>query len=52
MEHVSPSADVVFGLELLFAVPTTVLVLAALWIFRGYDARPHAATAAALPAAS
>jgi GPH family glycoside/pentoside/hexuronide:cation symporter len=37
-EHVAPSADVVFGLKLLFAVPTTVLVLTALWIFRGYDA--------------
>lgn len=37
-EHVTPSADVVFGLELLFAVPTTFLVLVALWIFRAYDA--------------
>jgi GPH family glycoside/pentoside/hexuronide:cation symporter len=37
-EHVTPSPDVVFGLELLFAVPTTLLVLAALWIFRRYDA--------------
>jgi GPH family glycoside/pentoside/hexuronide:cation symporter len=37
-EHVAPSADVVFGLKLLFAVPTTLLVLGALWIFRRYDA--------------
>lgn len=37
-EHVAPSADVVFGLKLLFAVPTTILVAAALWMFRGFDA--------------
>jgi Na+/melibiose symporter-like transporter len=41
-EGVAPSAAVVLRLQLLFAVPTTLLVLAALWAFRTYDARePH-----------
>ncbi len=38
VEDVAPSAQVVWGLKLLFAVPTTLLVLAALWVFRRYDA--------------
>lgn len=42
-EHVAPSADVVLGLKLLFAVPTTLLVLCALWVFRRYDAHERAA---------
>jgi GPH family glycoside/pentoside/hexuronide:cation symporter len=37
-EHVAPAAHVVFRLQLLFAVPTTLLALLALWLFRGYDA--------------
>lgn len=41
-EHVTPSADVVFGLELLFAVPTTILVVIALFLFRRYDKSPPA----------
>ncbi len=36
-EASAPSAEVVFRLQLLFAVPTTLLVLAALWVFRGYE---------------
>lgn len=35
-EHTPPSEDVVFGLKLLFALPTTLLALAALWCFRRY----------------
>jgi len=38
VEHVTPSAEVVWNLKLLFAVPTSLLVLAALWVFRRYDA--------------
>lgn len=37
-EGVAPGSDVVFRLQLLFAVPPTLLALGALWIFRGYDA--------------
>jgi hypothetical protein len=29
--------EVVFRLKLLFAVPTTLLLFIAMWIFRGYD---------------
>ena len=36
-EHVAPSVDVVFRLKLLFAIPTTLMLFVALWIFRGYD---------------
>lgn len=36
-EHVTPSAQVVFRLELLFAIPTTILVLMALYAFRRYE---------------
>jgi GPH family glycoside/pentoside/hexuronide:cation symporter len=36
-EHVAPSVEVVFRLKLLFAVPTTLLLFIAMWIFRGYD---------------
>ena len=35
-EHALPSAAVVFRLKLLFAVPTTLLVFAALYLFRAY----------------
>lgn len=38
-EGASPSAAVVFRLELLFALPPTLLVLAALWVFRDYGRR-------------
>lgn len=41
-EGAVPSAVVVGRLELLFAVPTTALVLVALWLFRRYDAPPLA----------
>ncbi|MBX3269584.1 MAG: MFS transporter [Sandaracinaceae bacterium] len=41
-ESVAPSAEVVWGLKLLFAVPTTLLVLAALWVFRTYEGRAPA----------
>lgn len=51
VEHVTPGPDVVWGLKLLFAVPTTALVLAALWVFRRYDERDAVtSTAAAVPA--
>lgn len=39
-EHVAPAADVVFRLQLLFAVPTTLLVLLALHAFRGFEGGP------------
>ncbi|MFO0686394.1 MAG: MFS transporter [Sandaracinus sp.] len=44
-EGAAPSAAVVFRLQLLFAVPTTLLVLAALGAFRHYgrEAEPRAA---------
>jgi GPH family glycoside/pentoside/hexuronide:cation symporter len=48
-EHVTPSADVVFGLELLFAVPTTALVVIALVLFRRYDASTPASQHAGGP---
>lgn len=41
-EGVAPSAEVVFRLQLLFAIPPTLLALAALWVFRGFDAPPPA----------
>jgi glycoside/pentoside/hexuronide:cation symporter, GPH family len=37
-QHVTPSPAVVFHLQLLFAIPTTLLALTALWLFRRYDA--------------
>lgn len=36
-EGVAPSAEVVFRLQLLFALPTTALALGALYLFRRYD---------------
>jgi GPH family glycoside/pentoside/hexuronide:cation symporter len=36
-EGAVPSTDVVFRLQILFAVPPTMLALGALWCFRSYD---------------
>ncbi len=51
-EGVAPSAEVVFRLQVLFAVPTTVLALGALWVFRAYDAEPATAAELAVEAAA
>ncbi|MDQ3035234.1 MAG: MFS transporter [Myxococcota bacterium] len=52
VEGVAPSASVITGLQLLFAVPTTLLVAAALFAFRTYAITPqrHAEIRAALDA--
>lgn len=42
-EGVAPGADVVFRLQLLFAVPPTLLAIGALWVFRSYGAPQQAA---------
>jgi GPH family glycoside/pentoside/hexuronide:cation symporter len=49
-EGATPSSDVVLRLQVLFALPTTLLVLAALWAFRGYGATTSSAEPTALPA--
>ncbi len=45
-EGVAPSAEVVFRLQVLFALPTTLLALSAFWVFRRYDAPPALPVAA------
>jgi len=49
-EGAAPSTEVVFRLQVLFAVPPTLLALGALWFFRSYDADDATGMEALAPA--